>query len=92
MVWSNKNKVEIIFFYGEANQSYNKASRFFSKYFLDRPVSPSYVRNVVIKFSRTFSVKDASRSGRPSVKTKELQVLSTVAVQLTKSVCTIALL
>lgn len=46
------------------------------------------MRNVVIKFCTIFRVKDALRSGRTSAKTKNLQVqvLATIAAQLTQSV------
>lgn len=92
MVRVNADKVEIILLYGQANRNYHEAARLFNNVYADRPVSPSYVKSVVDKFTTTFSVKDAPRSGRPSVKTEELQiqVLGTIAIEPKQSVRKIA--
>lgn len=58
MIQSNKDKVEIIFFCAKPNWNYNDASRWLNDSLADRPVLPSYVRNVVIKFSTTISIKN----------------------------------
>lgn len=39
--------VKIIFFYGQANRIYHEAARLFKDVFLERPVSPSYVKSIV---------------------------------------------
>lgn len=64
----------MIFFYGEARRNVRQAVRLFNAAHPDREVSPSYVQSLVAKFTTTFSVKDAPRSGRPRVRTDEMQV------------------
>jgi hypothetical protein len=71
---SNEDKVEIIFFYGEAHRNLRDTVRLFNAANPETVVSFSYVQSLVAKFATTFSFKNAPRSGRPTVRTEELQV------------------
>lgn len=57
MVGVSEDKVQIILFYGHANRNYHEATRLFNDVLLDGPVPHSHVRNVVQKFTATFSIK-----------------------------------
>lgn len=70
MVRSNAEKVEMILFYGEARRNVHEAVRLFNAAHPDRPVDRAYIKRLVDKFSTTFSVKDAPRSGRKRLKSK----------------------
>uniref|UniRef100_A0A8D9AAQ2 Histone-lysine N-methyltransferase SETMAR n=1 Tax=Cacopsylla melanoneura TaxID=428564 RepID=A0A8D9AAQ2_9HEMI len=72
----NEDKVEIIFLYGRALKNAQETTRLYNELYPERPVCVSYVTRLVKKFKTTFSVKDAPRSGRPSVdENVELDIL-----------------
>lgn len=59
-----KIKLDHFFFFRPFNRNYYYAA--FTDFFLDRPVSPSYITT----FTGTFSPRDAPESVRPSIKTE----------------------
>jgi transposase len=67
MARSHEDKVEIIFTFGASNENYHEAERRFNVAHPDRPVTRKYIRSLVSKFRETGSIKDAPRSGRPSL-------------------------
>lgn len=67
MARPNAEKVDMIYCYGQANKNLHETVRLFNLLHPNRPVSRTYVRNLINKFETTFSVKDAPRSGRPSL-------------------------
>lgn len=63
---SNEEKVDMVFAYGEAQGNLSHAVRLFNqRHENSPPVCRKYIRVLVDKFRRFFSVKDAPRSGRP---------------------------
>jgi hypothetical protein len=68
------HKTDLIIFYGQALRNVHETVRLFNNAHPDRPVSRTYVRQTVQKFVETGSVKNATKSGRPSILSEELQI------------------
>lgn len=83
-------KVEAILIFGEANRNIHAAMRIFNERFPDRPICRKYLKTLVVKFQNSGSVKNAPRTGRPSIpEEKEIQVLGEMVItpqQTTKNV------
>lgn len=74
MVRSNEEKVEMILCYGESGRNIHQAVRLYNEKFPDMVVDRAYMRRLVHKFTTTFSLGDAPRSGRPSTTTEEDEI------------------
>lgn len=64
MVRSHRDRVEIIFLYGECGRSFKATARRFNELYPDRPTDHKYISDLVKRFTETLSVKDKPRSGR----------------------------
>lgn len=83
-----EEKVEVVFIFGSSNRCYRETVRRFNAVHAERPISLSYVQHLIRKFVSTGSVTNAKKSGRPAVRTEELQehVLAEVAVKPQQSI------
>lgn len=74
MFRSNEEKVEMILCYGEARRNVHEAVRLFNNKFPDMTIDRAYMKRLIDKFTTTFSLKDAPRSGRPRLLLKKFKL------------------
>lgn len=75
MARSNEDRVEIIvLFNGESGRNFHETVRRFNALHPERPTTRKYIRDLIEKFTVTFSVKDAKRSGRPKVLNEDQEI------------------
>lgn len=74
MVRSNEEKVEMILCYGEAGRSLHGAVRIFNDKFPDLSTDRKYMRKIVDRFTTSFTLEDAPRSGRPLTIDEDLEI------------------
>lgn len=74
-----QEKVDMVFIFGASGNNYHETMRRFNENHPERPVSRTYLRQLITKFRETGSVTDAKRSGRPPLSEEvDFEVLCTV--------------
>lgn len=90
MVYSNEDRVEIIFLYGKENRCALRTAMCFNEMNPDKNVSEAYVRQLVKKFQNTFSVKNIKRNSRLATEAKQIDSMAHIILNPQTSIRQVA--
>lgn len=88
---SLEQKVEAIVIFGEAQRNYHEAVRIFNDRYPDRPISRTYLRDLLRKIQATGSVHSMKRSGPPQIsEDTQIDILADIIENPTQSTSQVA--
>lgn len=91
MVRALADKVTAILIIGESGNNFHAAERIFNERYPDRPISRTYLRELLHKFQQTGSVHDGKRSGRPNIGIdKQIDIVAEIVVNPSSSTAQVA--